>query len=144
MNTKPTLCQRRAQSGHWLPLVITSILLFFSNSTVAAQEALPPKTNNDSAEVSEPIKSQITSLEEEIEKLKQFNELVNQYNQLIKDRRFAEAELVGKKARELQTNEPHAILMVEKAKMYRQLAFNESVRKRKEGIAENIAHRWDP
>ncbi|MCA9013409.1 MAG: hypothetical protein KDB01_26850, partial [Planctomycetaceae bacterium] len=139
MNTTQTLSRFRSQSVCWLPLVIASILLSFSNSTVAAQEASPQKTHNDGTEVSEPIKSQITSLEEEIEKLKQFNELVNQYNQLIKGRRFAEAELVGKKARELQTNEPHAILMVEKAKMYRQLAFNESVRKRKEGIADDIS-----
>ncbi len=139
MNTKQTLCQRRSQSGYWLPLAIASILLSFSNSTVAAQESSPPKRNNDSAEVSEPIKSQIASLEEEIEKLKQFNELVNQYNQLIKDRRFAEAELVGKKARDLQPNEPHAIVMVEKAKMYRQFAFNKNVQERKEGFAEDTS-----
>lgn len=144
MNTRQTLSQRRARLSYWIPLIIASILLSVNDSTVAAQDDLPPQTNDDSAEVSEPIKSRITSLKEEIEKLKQFNEFVNQYNQLMKERRFAEAELVGKKAKDLQTNEPQAILMVEKAKMHRQLAFNESVRKRKEGSGEDISSAMEP
>jgi type II secretory pathway component GspD/PulD (secretin) len=144
VNTRQTLSQRRARLSYWIPLIIASILLSVNDSTVAAQDDLPPQTNDDSAEVSEPIKSRITSLKEEIEKLKQFNEFVNQYNQLMKERRFAEAELVGKKAKDLQTNEPQAILMVEKAKMHRQLAFNESVRKRKEGSGEDISSAMEP
>ena len=95
MNTRQTLSQRRARLSYWIPLIIASILLSVNDSTVAAQDDLPPQTNDDSAEVSEPIKSRITSLKEEIEKLKQFNEFVNQYNQLMKERRFADHKPQG-------------------------------------------------
>ncbi|HRA89874.1 MAG TPA: hypothetical protein PK992_17425, partial [Planctomycetaceae bacterium] len=61
----------------------------------------------------------------------EFAELVDQYNELLKEKRFAEAELVAKKARDLNSDSPAATLMVEKAKMYRQNYFNQDIRERK-------------
>ncbi|MEJ7590483.1 MAG: hypothetical protein WKF77_02975, partial [Planctomycetaceae bacterium] len=61
----------------------------------------------------------------------EFAELVDQYNELLKEKRFAEAELVAKKAKDLNADAAAATLMVEKAKMYRQNYFNQDVRDRK-------------
>ena len=61
----------------------------------------------------------------------EFAELVDQYNGLMKERRYAEAELLAKKARDLNPDLPQATLMVEKAKMQRQIAFNSDIRERK-------------
>ncbi|MDA1232867.1 MAG: hypothetical protein O2856_19025, partial [Planctomycetota bacterium] len=61
----------------------------------------------------------------------EFQELTVQYNALIKEKRFAEAELVAKKARDLNADAGVATLMVERAKMMRQTYFNADVRERK-------------
>ena len=61
----------------------------------------------------------------------EFAELVDQYNELLKEKRFAEAELVAKKAKDLNADAGAAELMVQKAKMYRQNYFNQDVRDRK-------------
>jgi general secretion pathway protein D len=61
----------------------------------------------------------------------EFAELVDQYNELMKERRYAEAELLAKKARDLNPDLPQATIMLEKAKMQRQIAFNSDVRERK-------------
>ncbi len=61
----------------------------------------------------------------------EFAELVDQYNQLMKERRYAEAELLAKKAKDLNSDLPQATIMVEKAKLKRQIAFNDDVRERK-------------
>ncbi len=56
---------------------------------------------------------------------------MDQYNELLKEKRFAEAELVAKKAKDLNADSAAATLMVEKAKMYRQNYFNQDVRDQK-------------
>ena len=61
----------------------------------------------------------------------EFADLTGQYNELLKEKRFAEAELVAKKAKDLNADSAAATLMVEKAKMYRQNYFNQDVRARK-------------
>ena len=61
----------------------------------------------------------------------EFAELVDQYNELLKEKRFAEAELVAKKAKDLNADSSAAALMVDKAKMYRQNYFNQDIRDRK-------------
>jgi Flp pilus assembly secretin CpaC len=61
----------------------------------------------------------------------EFAELVDQYNELMKERRYAEAELMAKKARDLNPSLPQATIMLEKAKMNRQIAFNNDIRERK-------------
>ena len=58
-------------------------------------------------------------------------DLTEQYNQLMRERRYAEAELVAKKARDLNPKLPATVIMVEKAKLQRQIAFNEDLRERK-------------
>ena len=61
----------------------------------------------------------------------EFAELVDEYNQLMKERRYAEAQLVARKAKDLNPDLPQAALMVEKAKLQKQIAFNEDVKERK-------------
>ncbi len=61
----------------------------------------------------------------------EFAELVDQYNELMKEHRYAEAELLAKKAKDLNPDLPQATIMVEKAKIQRQVAFNNDVRERK-------------
>ena len=61
----------------------------------------------------------------------EFAELTDQYNELLKEKRFAEAELVAKKARDLNADAGVATLMVERAKMMRQTYFNADTRDRK-------------
>jgi general secretion pathway protein D len=61
----------------------------------------------------------------------EFAELVDQYNELMKEHRYAEAELLAKKAKDLNPDLPQATIMVEKAKIRRQVAFNNDVRERK-------------
>ncbi len=60
-----------------------------------------------------------------------FAKLVDEYNQLMKEHRYAEAELVAKKARDLNPDLPQSTIMVEKAKLQRQIAFNADVKERK-------------
>ncbi|MBL8812261.1 MAG: hypothetical protein JNM43_19000 [Planctomycetaceae bacterium] len=61
----------------------------------------------------------------------EYAELVESYNQLMKERRYAEAELTAKKAQDLNPSLPQSTIMVEKAKLQRQIAFNADVRERK-------------
>ncbi|MEY3173664.1 MAG: hypothetical protein RLZZ436_1578 [Planctomycetota bacterium] len=61
----------------------------------------------------------------------EFAELVDQYNQLMKERRYAEAQLIARKAKDLNPDLPEATIMLEKAKLQKQIAFNEDVRDRK-------------
>jgi len=61
----------------------------------------------------------------------EFAELVDQYNQLMKERRYAEAQLIARKAKDLNPDLPEATIMVEKAKLQKQIAFNEDIKERK-------------
>jgi len=61
----------------------------------------------------------------------EFADLVEDFNQKMKERRYAEAELLARKAKDLNPDLPQATIMVEKAKLQKQIAFNEDVKERK-------------
>ncbi|MEY3456878.1 MAG: hypothetical protein RL215_35, partial [Planctomycetota bacterium] len=61
----------------------------------------------------------------------EFAELVDKYNQYMNERRYAEAQLIARKAKDLNPDLPEAAIMVEKAKLQKQIAFNEDVKDRK-------------
>lgn len=62
----------------------------------------------------------------------EFADLVNEYNQLMKERRYPEAVLIARKAHDLNPDLPQAAIMVEKARLQKQIAFNEDLKDRKE------------
>ncbi len=62
----------------------------------------------------------------------EFADLVQQFNDLLKQRRYAEAELIAKKARELDPENPSAEIMKWKAKFAMRNASNEELKDRKE------------
>ncbi len=64
----------------------------------------------------------------------EFADLRTQFNDLMRERRYAEAELVAHKAKDLNPNLPEAVLMVEKIKLLRQILLIEQI---KEDKAEN-------
>ncbi|MFN5534214.1 MAG: hypothetical protein ACK5EN_01970 [Planctomyces sp.] len=61
----------------------------------------------------------------------EFADLVEDFNLKMKERRYAEAELIARKAKDLNPDLPQATIMVEKAKLRKQIAFNEDVKERK-------------
>ncbi|MFN5798260.1 MAG: hypothetical protein ACK5AN_12065, partial [Planctomyces sp.] len=61
----------------------------------------------------------------------EFADLVEDFNLKMKERRYAEAELIARKAKDLNPDLPQATIMVEKAKLQKQIAFNEDVKERK-------------
>ena len=61
----------------------------------------------------------------------EFADLVEEYNQRMKEHRYAEAQLIARKAKDLNPDLPQATIMVEKAKLQKQIAFNEDVKERK-------------
>ncbi|HIE98303.1 MAG TPA: hypothetical protein EYQ63_15175, partial [Fuerstia sp.] len=78
------------------------------------------------------VKEQIQAqIDNEIRIEQEFADLTGQFNDLMRQRRYAEAELVAKKARDLNPNLPQAVIMVEKAKLTRQIAFNEQLKEDK-------------
>lgn len=62
----------------------------------------------------------------------EFADLVQQFNDLLKQRRYAEAELIAKKAKELDPENPSAEIMKWKAKFAMRNASNEELKDRKE------------
>lgn len=62
----------------------------------------------------------------------EFADLVQQFNDLLKQRRYAEAELIAKKARELDPENPSAEIMKWKAKFAMRNASNDELKDRKE------------
>lgn len=66
--------------------------------------------------------------------------LVEEYNQLMREQRFAEAEVVAKRAAELDPKNPLAQQLVLNAKFIRSFASNEQVRAEKErGVIDALA-----
>ncbi|HCS55016.1 MAG TPA: hypothetical protein DIW81_26100 [Planctomycetaceae bacterium] len=59
-------------------------------------------------------------------------DMTEEFNRLMRERRYPEAEIVAKKAKELSPSEPVTELMVWKAKFARRNASNEDLRDRKE------------
>jgi type II secretory pathway component GspD/PulD (secretin) len=62
----------------------------------------------------------------------EFADLVEEYNKLVKQDRWAEAELIAKQAKELDKENPSATIMFEKARIGRQVARNADLKVRKE------------
>ncbi|MBL8817542.1 MAG: hypothetical protein JNL58_16070 [Planctomyces sp.] len=62
---------------------------------------------------------------------KEMKELTDEFNKLMKERRYPEAELIAKKARDLNPRLPEVVIMVEKSKLARQNAFNDELREKK-------------
>jgi type II secretory pathway component GspD/PulD (secretin) len=62
----------------------------------------------------------------------EFADLVDEYNKLVKQDRWAEAELIAKQAKELDKENPYATIMFEKARIGRQVARNADLKIRKE------------
>ncbi|WP_425616826.1 hypothetical protein NA78x_000486 [Anatilimnocola sp. NA78] len=58
--------------------------------------------------------------------------LVEQFNRLMDENRYAEAEVISKQAREIEPNSPVTTSMVEKAKLAKQIWFNQSTKEAKE------------
>ena len=78
------------------------------------------------------VKEQIErQVENQIRIEQEFADLTQQFNELIKQRRFAEAELVAKKAKDVNPDLPQAEIMIQKAKLQRQIAFIEDVKTKK-------------
>ncbi len=70
----------------------------------------------------------------------EFAKLVEQFNELMKQNRFAEAEVVAKQAKELDPHNPVAETMKWKARFARRIAFNEDLKDRKEqGFWDQLA-----
>jgi len=69
--------------------------------------------------------------EQKIRVEQEFADLVEDFNQKMKERRYAEAELLARKAKDLNPDLPQATIMVDKAKLQKQIAFNEDVKDRK-------------
>lgn len=61
----------------------------------------------------------------------EFADLTTKFNDLMRQRRYAEAELVARKAKDLNPNLPQSVIMVEKAKLQRQISFIEEVKEKK-------------
>lgn len=62
----------------------------------------------------------------------EFANLVEEYNKLYKSQQYAEAEVLAKRAKALQPDNPVAVVMEEKAKFGRRIASNEKLRSDKE------------
>lgn len=78
------------------------------------------------------VKEQLqTEVENQIRIEQEFADLTNQFNELMKQKRYSEAELVAKKAMDLNSELPQATIMVEKAKLQKQVAFIADVKTRK-------------
>lgn len=78
------------------------------------------------------VKEQLqTEVENQIRIEQEFAELTNQFNELMKQKRYAEAELVAKKAMDLNSELPQATIMVETAKLKKQVDFIADVKTRK-------------
>ncbi|MCP4511290.1 MAG: hypothetical protein GY826_33390, partial [Fuerstiella sp.] len=93
------------------------------------EQRAPIIANEDrNRNVKEEIQAQIDN---QIRIEQEFVDLNEQYNDLMRQRRYPEAELVARKARDLNPNLPQAVIMVEKAKLRRQIDFNEQLKEKK-------------
>ena len=73
-----------------------------------------------------------TTVRTQIRIEQEFADLVQQFNDLLKQRRYAEAELIAKKARELDPENPSAEIMKWKAKFAMRNNSNDELKDRKE------------
>ncbi|MCA9082401.1 MAG: hypothetical protein KDA81_00030 [Planctomycetaceae bacterium] len=82
-------------------------------------------------------------IENQIRIEQEFADLTQQFNDLMRQRRYAEAELIANKAKDLNPNLPQAVIMVEKAKLQRQINFIEEVKTNKADNALQMLNEVD-
>ncbi|MFK7817163.1 MAG: hypothetical protein AB8G99_00470 [Planctomycetaceae bacterium] len=80
------------------------------------------------AEVKEALKADMKT---KVRIEQEFANMVEKYNDLMEERRYAEAVIVAKQARELDPDTPASIVMLEKAKFARQITINKDIRERR-------------
>ncbi|MES2793467.1 MAG: hypothetical protein V4719_27895 [Planctomycetota bacterium] len=91
------------------------------------------KHNLDQTKHNQSVKEAITKeTRTKIRIEQEFADLTQQFNDLLKQRRYAEAELIAKKARELDPENPAAEVMKWKAKFAMRNASNDELKDRKE------------
>ena len=73
-----------------------------------------------------------TNVETNIRIEQEFAKLVEEFNELFKQQRFAEAEIVAKKAKEMNPKDPTAETLFWKARLGRRVASNEKLKNEKE------------
>jgi type II secretory pathway component GspD/PulD (secretin) len=88
------------------------------------------------AEVKEALKADMKT---KVRIEQDYARMVEKFNELMDQRRYAEAEIVGKQARELEPELAQSVVMVEKAKLARQIDFNNRLREDKaEGFLDAL------
>jgi hypothetical protein len=97
------------------------------NATIAQQQP-NIEQNRKNEEVRDKIE---TRFKNQIRIEQEYAKLVEEFNELMEQRQYAEAEAKAKMAKELNPNEPTAVVMVEKAKFARRVEFNEKLREDK-------------
>jgi len=109
--------------------VMNSVFRAEKMKTTNPDEALQILDNTLATIEATPLSKE--SLEAKIRIEQEFADLVEDFNLKMKERRYAEAELIARKAKDLNPDLPQATIMVEKAKLQKQIAFNEDVKERK-------------
>lgn len=92
------------------------------------------KATIENKEKNEAVKSAVVRDQEvNLETQTKLAEMVEQFNKLMDDRRFPEAEVLARQARDISPKETVVVMMLEKAKFARAIAEDLSIREAKEG-----------
>lgn len=121
--------------GAGLPSDLSSPLLRSLERTRASlqNEMVRQKPNLEQARQNQEVLDVIRGRQEhKIQIEQEFARLVEEFNQLMDQRRFAEAELVAKKARELDPKNPVAEMLFWKSRLARRVDSNQQLREAKE------------
>ena len=113
---------------------VTPLLRSVTRARELAQGSMQEQASNlaqkqHNTKVKDELKTEVRT---QIRIEQEFADLVQQFNDLLKQRRYAEAELIAKKARELDPENPSAEIMKWKAKFAMRNASNEELKDRKE------------
>lgn len=96
-------------------------------------EIVRQKPNLELKKRNEEVKSQVArTVENDVRIEQEFAKLVEEFNDLYKQQRFAEAEVVAKKAKELNPKDPTAETLFWKSKFARRVASNQKLQNDKE------------
>jgi general secretion pathway protein D len=91
------------------------------------------KATIENAEKNDSVKAGIVRDQElKIETQNKLAELVEQFNKLMDEKRFAEAEVIARQARDIAPQEAVVVSMIEKARFIRNYEEDESIRRAKE------------
>ena len=90
------------------------------------------KATLDNKEHNDQVRGEVArNREVTVEMQTKLAQLVENFNKLIDERRYAEAEVVAKQANEIAPENPVTVLLVEKSRFAKQVAFNEDLQSRK-------------